>query len=174
MRFFMIGAGLLLAASVAGAEITRTATFEHFSEGQSFALSFTDPKVAFISAIPPPTLPSGFDFERSSNLFASTHLTSGGYVPGPGGSLSAFFGFSADLPVESNEVRIDAIYSAQPRTDVVLTGFNSRGEAVASAVGPAGLSGEQFSLTLHSAQYDITNFASQSAQVSRATTTSVI
>src|SRR5207237_3987844 len=125
-----------MTSSASFGAVTRVATFENFSEGDSFKPSFTDP-LSGITFRNSTTSLGGFGIDYSSSAFGgSTYLTSGGYISGPTGIVyGANFGFTADLPALSNQVSIDVMRSDGDVSQIALIGLNSSGQTIAQQFG---------------------------------------
>jgi hypothetical protein len=145
----------------ANAQFVRTATFENFTEGQSFGPSFTDPLSS--ESFREPTGPlKGFSIDSASGLFGGgMYLTSGGYSPGPGGGVFSTFGFKGDLPSLANRLSIDVSHLGGDTSQVSLTGFNSLGGVVSQSFGQADAQ-DPFRIQVTSNSF---NFASFQVQV---------
>jgi hypothetical protein len=144
-------------ASIADAQVTRTATFENFAAGQAFQPSFVDPLsgITFRNSTNAPA-PGGFVIDGSDHFFGrGNYLTAGG---GPTDSFGASFGFTADLPAPADTLSLDAIYLADSRANVLLQGINASGIVTAEQAGPGGTSSAPFSLQITSSQFDIASF----------------
>jgi hypothetical protein len=148
---------MLVLPRLVEAAVTRVATFENFSEGDSFKPSFTDPLsgITFRDSSHPG---GGFVIDYSATLFGDgNYLTAGVYVPGPGSGFGAFFGFTGDLPQQANEVGVDVRYGAD-RSEVSLQGFDALGNLLAQQGGPPGQNLLPFSLEIHSSAFEIRSF----------------
>jgi hypothetical protein len=142
----------------ADAQVTRTATFENYSEGQTWSSTFTDPfsGIGFRNSTHP--IAGAFVVEYSSTNFgAGNYLTSGGYSPGPIGGFGSYFGFTADLPAAADRVSMQVSCIFESTSNVQLIGFNSKGDPVAAVTAADGLT-NPFTLEIDSARYDITTF----------------
>jgi hypothetical protein len=158
MRAFWLAAMIVGAsAAVASAQVTRTATFENYVEGQNFQPTLLDP----LSGIFFHDATGGthsFTIEYASTEFGGgNYLTNGIVSPGPTGSWTGDFGFSADLPAPANRVSFDITYNGNHLTGVVLTGYDGSGGVVAQEQGPVSAP-SNFTFEITSPHYDITHF----------------
>ncbi|HEX3358555.1 MAG TPA: hypothetical protein VHS31_16390 [Tepidisphaeraceae bacterium] len=115
--------------------LAATATFENFSEGQSFSTSFTDP-LSGIFFSNPTALNHDFVIEYGGpdpqlpDITPGHYLKSNGYAPGDGISVSPNTGFTATLPSAALLLSMDFVYIS-PGT-LTVNAFDAQGNIVAT------------------------------------------
>ncbi|HEY1684385.1 MAG TPA: hypothetical protein VGG19_06460 [Tepidisphaeraceae bacterium] len=141
--------GMVLAVE-ATAQITKTATFDNYTAGQSLIPSFTDPLSGITFSYS--TLGTGFviDGDPLDLYDGSNYLTAGG---GPNDGQGANFGFIGTLHAPANYVALEAFAA-----NVTLEGFDSTGTLVAEQTGPVSSPIGSSNLQISSSQYNITSF----------------
>jgi hypothetical protein len=149
---------LLALAASANAQITRTATFENFTVGQTFKPSFTDPisGIIFTNSTGPTD-----DFDIADGLveFSNDNYLGSGSPAG----WSWEFGFTGKLPAPADQVSIEVSDGGIGYdSNVTLEGLDKNNNVIAEQSGistPPGTFGpDPFTIQIISPDYNVVSF----------------